>query len=93
MNSGAFSFNINYRSREYFSATRQAVPQLWQADYTVMNAHVAYTSSNQKCVLTGYVTNLTNKAYKKMELIPSYGAYPVLYGDPRVFGLTFTVKI
>ena len=56
-------------------------------------ASEAGTSSNQKYILTGYVTNLTNKAYKKLELIPSYGAYPVLYGDPRVFGLTFTAKI
>lgn len=85
--------DINYRSKEYFSATRQTVPQLWQGGYTVMNAHVSYTSSNQKYILTGYVTNLTNKVYKKLELIPSYGAYPVLYGDPRVFGLTFTAKI
>ncbi|MFM0505839.1 TonB-dependent receptor [Paraburkholderia caffeinilytica] len=85
--------DINYRSTEYFSATRQKMPQLWQAGYTVMNAHVSYVSSNQKYILTGYVTNLTNKVYKKLELLPSYGAYPVLYGDPRVFGLTFTAKI
>jgi hypothetical protein len=49
--------------------------------------------SDAKYILTGYMTNLTNKAYKKLELIPSYGAYPVLYGDPRVFGLTLTAKI
>ena len=85
--------DINYRSTEYFSATRQTIPQLWQSGYTVMNAHVSYVSSNQKYILTGYVTNLTNKVYKKLELLPSYGAYPVLYGDPRVFGLTFTARI
>lgn len=89
----AIGGDINYRSTGYFSATRQTVPQLWQAGYTVMNAHVSYVSSNQKYILTGYVTNLTNKVYKKLELLPSYGAYPVLYGDPRVFGLTFTAKI
>jgi iron complex outermembrane receptor protein len=39
------------------------------------------------------VTNLTNKVYKKLELLPSYGAYPVLYGDPRTVGITLTAKI
>ncbi|MBC8932128.1 TonB-dependent receptor, partial [Escherichia coli] len=74
--------------REYFSATRQTMPQLWQGGYTVLNAHVSYTTPNQKYIVTGYVTNLTNKVYKKLELLPSYGAYPVLYGDPRTVGIT-----
>ncbi|AMU11928.1 MULTISPECIES: TonB-dependent receptor [Burkholderia] len=85
--------DVNYRSREYFSATRQTMPQLWQGGYTVLNAHVSYTTPNQKYIVTGYVTNLTNKVYKKLELLPSYGAYPVLYGDPRTVGITLTAKI
>ena len=85
--------DVNYRSREYFSATRQTMPQLWQGGYTVLNAHVSYTTPNQKYIVTGYVTNLTNKVYKKLELLPSYGAYPALYGDPRTVGITLTAKI
>ncbi|EGC99443.1 TonB-dependent receptor, partial [Burkholderia sp. TJI49] len=53
----------------------------------------SYTTPNQKYIVTGYVTNLTNKVYKKLELLPSYGAYPVLYGDPRTVGITLTAKI
>lgn len=85
--------DVNYRSLEYFSATRQQISQLWQGGYTVLNAHISYVSPNRKYILTGYVKNLTDKVYKKLELLPSYGAYPVLYGDPRVVGVTFTAKI
>lgn len=89
----ALGGDVNYRSLEFFSATRQSDSHLWQGGYTILNAHVSYVTPDQKYILTGYVTNLTNKVYKKLELLPSYGAYPVLYGDPRVFGVTFTAKL
>jgi iron complex outermembrane recepter protein len=85
--------DADYQSLQYFSATHQTMSQLWQGGYTVFNAHLSWTSANQKYIVTGYATNLTNKVYKKLELLPSFGAYPVLYGDPRVVGVTLTAKI
>jgi iron complex outermembrane receptor protein len=89
----ALGGDVNYRSKEFFSATRQLIPQLDQGGYTVANAHLSFSSPKQKYTLTFYVNNLTDKTYKKLELLPSYGAYPVLWGDPRVAGVTLTAKL
>ncbi|MBB3257245.1 iron complex outermembrane receptor protein [Paraburkholderia bannensis] len=89
----ALGGDVNYQSLQFYSATRQTYPELWQGGYTLLNAHISWTSPDRKYMLTGYVTNLTNKVYKKLGLLPSYGAYPILYGDPRVVGVTFTAKI
>ncbi len=84
--------DFNYRSLEYFSATRQTNPLLWQGGYTVANAHLSYAPFSEKWLFSVYVNNAFDKTYKKLALIPSYGATPVLYGDQRTFGLTTTVK-
>jgi len=84
--------DANYRSREYFSATRQTNPVLWQNPYTLFNGHVDYEPSGGKYTFSAYVRNATDRTYKKLALIPSYGNSPILYGDGRTFGLTGTVR-
>ncbi|MBM3114589.1 TonB-dependent receptor [Jeongeupia naejangsanensis] len=92
---GAISLggDLIYRAKEYFSATRQTDPNLWQDGYTLINARLAYFALGDKYSVTLWGNNLSDKQYKKLGLVPSYGAYQSLWGDERTFGLTFTGKL
>ena len=84
--------DLTYRSREYFSATRQTSPLRWQNGYTLANASVVWVPAGDKYSVTAYVHNAFDKTYLKLSLIPAYGNTPQLFGDGRSFGLTASVK-
>jgi iron complex outermembrane receptor protein len=84
--------DVTYRSREFFSATRQTSPLLWQDGYSLFNVNASYAPAGGKYDFTAYVHNASDKRYLKLSLIPAYGNTPQLYGDGRTFGLTAAVK-
>ncbi|MYM22716.1 TonB-dependent receptor [Duganella sp. FT135W] len=84
--------DVSYRSREYFSATRQTNPLLWQNGYSLLNFNATYSPAGGKVDVTAFVHNAGDKSYLKLALIPSYGNTPQLYGDGRSYGVTASVK-
>ncbi|WP_323141517.1 TonB-dependent receptor [Massilia phyllosphaerae] len=84
--------DVTYRSREYFSATRQTSSLLWQEGYSLLNFNATYVPASDKYSVTAYVHNASDKTYLKLSLIPAYGNTPQLFGDGRSVGLSASVK-
>ena len=81
-------------SRNAASRRWSALTWLNQGGYTVSNAHLSYTTADEKYNITGFVNNLTDKHYQTHGLSLNRGSAPywAAFGDPRTAGVTVTAK-
>ncbi|MBJ2285280.1 TonB-dependent receptor [Pseudomonas sp. MF6755] len=88
--------DLRYQSKEYFISAYQQSQWTWlnQGGYTVSNAHLSYTTADEKYNITGFVNNLTDKHYQTHGLSLNRGSAPywAAFGDPRTAGVTVTAK-
>lgn len=88
--------DLRYQSKEYFISAYQNAEWTWlnQGGYTVSNAHLGYTTADEKYNITGFVNNLTDKQYQNHGISLNRGNSPywVSFGDPRTAGVTVTAK-
>ncbi len=88
--------DLRYQSKEYFISAYQASQWTWlnQGGYTLSNAHLSYTTADEKYNVTGFVNNLTDKRYQTHGLSLNRGSSPywASFGDPRTAGVTVTAK-
>jgi outer membrane receptor protein involved in Fe transport len=69
-------------------------PYVWQKSYMIADLGVTWTSSESKYSASGYVRNFTDTEYKNGVGIgtTSTAGTTVTVGDPRVWGLSLTVR-
>lgn len=87
---GAWAFEVDgkYQSKQYFSVNND--PILSQGAYTLANAHVSWTSSNEHTSVTAWVRNLADKDYLVGAFdLASFGWDQWVVGEPRTYGVTF----
>ena len=88
--------DLRYQSKEYFISAYQQSQWTWlnQGGYTVSNAHLSYTTADEKYNITGFVNNLTDKQYQNHGISLNRGSAPywASFGDPRTAGVTVTAK-
>lgn len=88
--------DVRYQSREYFISAfqRSEWDNLYQDGYALANAHLTYTTADDKYSITGYVNNITDKQYQVHGISLNRGNAPywVAYGEPRTAGVSLTAK-
>lgn len=84
----AFEVDGKYQSKQYFSVNND--PILSQRGYTLANAHVSWTSSNEHTTVTAWARNLADKDYLVGAYdLASFGWDQWVVGEPRTYGVTF----
>jgi len=88
----ALQYNAEHRSEHYFAITQ--FPAVTEDGYTVQNAAVTYTSSDERWNVMAYVHNLGEEEYLVQTFDLSteavLGMTEQYYGRPRWTGLTLT---
>ena len=65
---------------------------------SVVRVRASYSTNHDKLTVGAYVNNVADKRYKNQAMLyqgavaGAGGHYPTGYGDPRLFGLTLTLK-
>ncbi|KPC49614.1 TonB-dependent receptor [Amantichitinum ursilacus] len=81
----------NYKAKEYFNAIYQN-DAMAQAGYTTGDLEAAWHGKDDKLVVTAFVRNVTDKQYRTLAVVPTYGAYEYIYSQPRFYGAEVAVK-
>ena len=87
-----------YTSKLNFNVTNNTDPYALQDAYWLGNLRASYSTNHDKLIVGAYVNNVADKRYKNQAMLyqgavaGAGGHYPTGYGDPRLFGLTLTLK-
>lgn len=85
------SANANWRSSQYLEANNS--PNSREGGYWVAGARASIGPSDERWSLAAWVKNLTNTHYRTyVNDLPDFGFLLNVYGLPRTYGSTFTVK-
>jgi iron complex outermembrane receptor protein len=95
-----FGADANFRSEAALAvdnanlSTRARFPGMWQDDFWVYNARVAWVDPSERFSITAGVKNLTDEVYKTdaQEFSSVGGIQTAYYGAPRTVALTLGVR-
>lgn len=83
-------FDIDYTSVDEQYSTPDAIAINQIPDYSLVNARVAYTPAAGNWELALWGRNLADEEYRRTNSKNFLGSDRTMWGDPRLFGLTFT---
>ena len=87
---GNLIFDIDYTSVDEQYSTPDSIAINRIPDYTLVNARIAYTPSQGNWELALWGRNLADEEYRKTNSNNFLGTPRTIWGDPRLYGLTFT---
>lgn len=82
----------HYKSDFFFNALNQTTPALQQKAYWLGNARIAYALADKKTEFFVAARNVTDRAYKTVEIAPSNGSYKYTLGEPRIVTVGVSTK-
>jgi iron complex outermembrane receptor protein len=87
----AIGGDANYRSSQYLETVN--APSNLEDAYWVVNGQVGFLSGDDRWSLTLWGRNLTDSAYRTyVNDLPAFGWLLNIYGAPRTYGVTASVK-
>ena len=90
MGAGNLIFDIDYTSVDEQFSNPEAIDLNRLPDYTLVNARIAYTPTQGNWELALWGRNLADEEYRKTNSNNFLGTPRTIWGDPRLYGLTFT---
>ena len=93
-----FRSDWSYTSQVNFNVTDNTDPYAIQEAFWLGSVRAAYTLPGSKVTVGAYVNNVTNQRYKNQAMLyqggtnATNGHYPTGYGDPRIVGLSLSLK-
>ena len=90
LGNGSLIFDVDYSSvgEQYTDADK--LERNLIADYSLANARIAYTPSGGDWELAFWGRNLGDEDYRRLNAMSFTGTQLTVYGDPRLYGATFT---
>jgi iron complex outermembrane receptor protein len=87
----AISADANFRSSQYFNSTN--TPNALEPGYWLLNGRVAISGKDDRWSIGVFAKNLTKTVYRTyVNDLPGFGWLLNVYGNPRTFGLSASVK-
>jgi iron complex outermembrane receptor protein len=90
MQYGTVTFDVDYTYVDKQYATPDNLPTSEIDDYNLVNARIAYAPSQGDWELAIWGRNLGDEEYNKVRNLNFLGTPRTMWGDPRLYGVTFT---
>jgi iron complex outermembrane receptor protein len=84
--------DLSYRSKQYFNAVTQDNALLEQAGYSLANARLVFSPAGRDLEFIASVRNLADKEYAVLATGPSNNSVRRVFGLPRSYALSVTVR-